>query len=60
MESAIRMNKKNIVEITTTFNSFSLAPFRCMKKRATSRALVVAMIRATAALKGPRSTWRLR
>ena len=43
-----------MVEITTSFSSFSLAPLRCMKKRATSRALMVAMMRATAALKRPR------
>ena len=43
-------------EMITTLVSRSLASFTCMKKRMTSRALQVAIVRATTVLNRPRST----
>src|SRR6266700_4509495 len=55
MERARRIRRKNKLATTTSLLSFSLAPLRCMKNRATRMALKVAIVKATAALKRPRS-----
>src|ERR1700686_846420 len=55
MERTRRMKRKKRGEMTTSLSSFSCACLRCMKKSATMRALMVAMVRATTALKRPRS-----
>src|SRR5216684_3300604 len=55
MVSPSNRNRKNKAAITTSLVSFSLACQTCMKKRATRVALMVAMVSATGALKGPKS-----
>src|SRR3984957_14854932 len=55
MESPSRSSRKNRAEMTTSLISFSPACQTCIKNRTTRVALMVAMVSATAALKGPRS-----
>src|SRR3979490_1411360 len=55
MLRASRTNSQKIALTTTRPVSFSWVYFTCMKKRTTSVALMVAMVRATMVLKGPRS-----
>src|SRR4030088_1972974 len=55
MLRARRTNSQKIELSTTRPVSFSWVYFTCMKKRTTSVALMVAMVRATMVLKGPRS-----
>src|SRR4029077_12351688 len=54
MERTRRIRRKNKPTTTASLLSFSLAPLRCMKNRATRMALKVAIVKATAALKRPR------
>ena len=54
MLRASRMNNQKIALATTRPVIFSCVYFTCMKKRTTSVALMVAMVRATMVLKGPR------
>src|ERR1700732_3622697 len=54
MERSRRIRRKNKLATTASLLSFSLAPLRCMKNRATRMALKVAIVKATAALKRPR------
>src|ERR1700674_4531546 len=56
MLRASRMNSQKIALTTTRLVSFSCVYLTCMKKRMTSVALMVAMVRATMVLNGPRST----
>src|ERR1035438_3892836 len=55
MLRASRMNRKKIAVTTTKPVSFSCVYFTCMKKSTTKVALMVAMVRATMVLNGPRS-----
>src|ERR1700731_1373282 len=48
------MNSQKIALATTRPVIFSCVYFTCLKKRTTSVALMVAMVRATMVLKGPR------
>src|SRR6266849_5937349 len=54
MLRASRMNSQKIALATTRPVIFSCVYLTCMKKRTTSVALMVAMVRATMVLKGPR------
>ena len=54
MLRASRTNSQKIALTTTRGVIFSCVYFTCMKKRTTSVALMVAMVRATMVLKGPR------
>ena len=54
MLRASRMNSQKIALATTRPVSFSCVYLTCMKKRTTSVALMVAMVRATMVLNGPR------
>src|SRR5713101_7529856 len=54
MLRAKRMNSQKIALATTRPVSFSCVDLTCMKKRTTRVALMVAMVRATMVLNGPR------
>src|SRR6266852_1757841 len=54
MLRASRMNSQKIALATTRPVIFSCVYLTCMKKRTTSVALMVGMVRATMVLKGPR------
>src|ERR1035441_701503 len=55
MLRASRMNRKKIALTITRPVSFSCVYFTCMKKSTTRVALMVAIVRATMVLNGPRS-----
>src|SRR5271169_456738 len=55
MLRASRMNRKKIALTITRPVNFSCVYFTCMKKSTTRVALMVAMVRATMVLNGPRS-----